>query len=69
MKKNKNLVFTDAVAEHFTSFSLQLLTAAVNSVETMTLTSEIENTLLAIDGQFTVCGIKLCHKTENPIQL
>ncbi|KTD41443.1 glycoside hydrolase family 5 protein [Legionella parisiensis] len=62
-------VSSEEVAGYSVDFSPQPLTATANGIETITLTSQTGSTPLAINGQLTVCGAKLCNKMGNPIQL
>lgn len=68
----EGLIYTisaETVAGYTIKFSPQPLTVVANAVETITLSPESTRTPVAINGQLTVCGTKLCNQHGTPIQL
>jgi len=60
---------TPDVTGYTTSFSPQPLTSTANAIETITFTAIAGGTPVALNGQLTVCGTKLCNASGTPIQL
>ncbi|WP_197541143.1 glycoside hydrolase family 5 protein [Legionella hackeliae] len=62
-------VSAETVAGYRIEFSPQPLTVTANATEIITLTAENTGTPVAVNGQLTVCGTKLCNVHGNPVQL
>lgn len=70
---NQNLIaqphISPNIACFITSFCPQPLTSTASAIETITFNAIAGNTPVALNGQLTVCGTKLCNASGTPIQL
>jgi endoglucanase len=62
-------VSADAVSGYSLTFNPQPFTAANNAIENITLSPVATGTPVAINGQLSVCGTKLCNEHGQAIQL